>query len=82
MEETYPKLFDCPDYVQGKYCHALCNYRHQTEEEKQASRFWLDSSCCSVEIRFIYSLVERYRESFSMRLHSKQSKRFGPVRVI
>jgi hypothetical protein len=36
MEETGPKLFDCPDYLQGKYCHALCNYRHQTEEEKQA----------------------------------------------
>ncbi len=39
MEETYPKLFDCPDYLEGKYCHALCNYRHQTEEEKQASKF-------------------------------------------
>jgi hypothetical protein len=38
MDETVPKLFDCPDYLQGKYCHALCNYRHQTEEEKQASK--------------------------------------------
>lgn len=36
MDETAPKLFDCPDYLQGKYCHALCNCRHQTEEEKQA----------------------------------------------
>jgi hypothetical protein len=39
MEEASPKLFDCPDYLQGKYCHALCNYRHQTEEEKRASKF-------------------------------------------
>ena len=38
MDETAPKLFDCPDYLQGKYCHALCNYRHQTEEEKRASK--------------------------------------------
>ena len=37
MDETAPKLFDCPDYLEGKYCHALCNYRHQTEEEKKAS---------------------------------------------
>lgn len=39
MEEEFPKLFDCPDFLKGKYCHALCNYRHQTEEEKQASEF-------------------------------------------
>lgn len=36
MEGNTLKLFDCPDYLQGKYCHALCNYRHQTDEEKQA----------------------------------------------
>ncbi|CAF1118601.1 unnamed protein product [Adineta steineri] len=43
MEETFPKLFDCPDYLQGKYCHALCNYRHQTEEEKQAIKRYHES---------------------------------------
>jgi hypothetical protein len=43
MDETVPKLFDCPDYLQGKYCHALCNYRHQTEEEKQASKCLIPS---------------------------------------
>jgi hypothetical protein len=52
MEETGPKLFDCPDYLQGKYCHALCNYRHQTEEEKQASK------CLILYLRIIrYSLL-------------------------
>lgn len=44
MEEVFPKLFDCPDYLQGKYCHALCNYRHQTEEEKRASKFLIQYS--------------------------------------
>jgi hypothetical protein len=39
MDETSAKLFDCPDYLQGKYCHALCNYRHQTDEERKASMF-------------------------------------------
>ena len=48
MEEIYPKLFDCPDYLQGKYCHALCNYRHQTEEEKTASKVFF--------LHFNYSL--------------------------
>ncbi|CAF3594389.1 unnamed protein product [Rotaria sordida] len=43
MEEIFPKLFDCPDYIQGKYCHALCNYRHQTEEEKQAIEKYRES---------------------------------------
>ncbi|UJR26064.1 hypothetical protein I4U23_007410 [Adineta vaga] len=43
MEETFPKLFDCPDYLQGKYCHALCNYRHQTEEENQAIERYRES---------------------------------------
>lgn len=38
MTENEPKLFDCPAFAQGKYCHALCNYRHQTEEERRASK--------------------------------------------
>jgi hypothetical protein len=50
MEETLPKLFDCPDYLEGKYCHALCNYRHQTEEEKQASKLLILRSNYSLSI--------------------------------
>lgn len=75
MEETFPKLFDCPDYLEGKYCHALCNYRHQTEEEKQASKFLI---VCSIIIHFSIP-VERYRESLRLKLNPKKSKRFGPV---
>ncbi|CAF4227009.1 unnamed protein product [Rotaria socialis] len=61
MEEEFPKLFDCPDFLKGKYCHALCNYRHQTEEEKRA--------------------IEKYRDSFQLKLSPKKSNRFGPVRT-
>jgi hypothetical protein len=77
MDETFQKLFDCPDYLQGKYCHALCNYRHQTDAEKRSSKL-LIIYFSSLFNRFLV-LVEQYRESLTLKLNPKISNRFGPV---
>ncbi|CAF0946263.1 unnamed protein product, partial [Didymodactylos carnosus] len=36
MGELPIKLFDCPEFAEGKYCQALCALRHHTKEEKDA----------------------------------------------
>ena len=58
MDETVAKLFDCPDYLQGKYCHALCNFRHQTEEEKQASASYDFKCTCQAQDCVLFSSRE------------------------
>ena len=87
MEEEYPELFNCPDFLQGKYCHALCNYKHQTEEEKKASnglRLIQTIFYIVVILRFFFSLVEveHFRKSLELKLSPKKSKRLGPVRSL
>jgi len=36
MTEKSASVFDCPDFANGKYCSALCSFRHLSAEEKSA----------------------------------------------